>query len=149
MTTSNASGRIPAPPTRQETFDTLQRPAATRRVRTGRTDQLNVRVKPGFKQRLDDLAAAGKHTLGSLLEAMLAAYETAVGVPEHGVPIAEARAGRTRSVRLWANDAVFNAVGQIAAERKLSISGLFEDMLAREVTRLDPHGGKFGVEVKK
>jgi hypothetical protein len=31
----------------------------------------------------------------------------------------------------------------------MSISALFEDLLAREVKHLDPHGGKFGVHVKK
>ena len=31
---------------------------AARRVKTGRTEQFNVRVKAGFKQRVEDLAAA-------------------------------------------------------------------------------------------
>ena len=41
------------------------------------------------------------------------------------------------------------AVGKVAAERRMCVSALFEDLLAREVARLDPHGGKFGVDVRK
>jgi len=141
---------IGAPPSRDETFETLERPAglAARRVKTGRTEQFNVRVKAGFKQRVEDLATAEKETLGSLLESMLAAYESGAATSERGVPAAEARAGRVRPLRLWATDEVFGAIGKVAAERKLSISGLLEDLLASEIARLDPHGGKFGVEVK-
>jgi hypothetical protein len=29
------------------------------------------------------------------------------------------------------------------------VSALFEDLLAKEVARLDPHGGRFGVDVGK
>ncbi len=143
--------RIGAPPSRDDTLQTLERPAAPppRRVKTGRTEQFNVRVKAGFKQRVEEIAAADKETLGGLLEAMLAAYESGASQPERGVPVAEARAGRTRSLRLWANEGVFEAVGLVAAERRMSVSALFEDLLAREVARLDPHGGKFGVDVSK
>ena len=88
---------IGAPPSRDETFETLERPAGrTRRVKTGRTEQFNVRVKAGFKQRVEDLATAEKETLGSLLESMLAAYESGAATSERGVPAAEARAGRVR-----------------------------------------------------
>ena len=31
----------------------------------------------------------------------------------------------------------------------MSVSALIEDLLAREVERLDPHGGKFGVKVRE
>ena len=143
--------RVGPAPSRTETLQTLERPAVQlpRRVKTGRTEQFNVRVKAGFKQRVEDIAAAEKETLGGLLEAMLAAYESGASQPERGVPVAEARAGRTRSMRLWANEGVFEAVGKVAAERRMSVSALFEDLLAREVARLDPHGGKFGVDVRK
>jgi len=143
--------RLGAPPSRGETFQTLERPAEPRqrRVRTGRTEQFNVRVSTGFKSRVEDLAAAEKETLGGMLEEMLAAYESGASQPERGVPVAEARAGRTKPLRLWATDEVFDAIGKIAAERKLSVSGLIEDLLAREVGRLDPHGGKFGMRVNR
>jgi hypothetical protein len=142
--------RIGAPPSRRDTFGTLERPdPSVRRVRTGRTEQFNVRVKAGFKERIEELAAQEKETLGSMLEAMLAAYESGAAAPERGIPVAEARAGRTRVLRLWATDQVLNAIGKVAAERKLSVSGLIEDLLAREVQRLDPHGGKFGVDVER
>jgi len=140
---------IGAPPSRGETFQTLERPAdpRQRRVRTGRTEQFNVRVSAGFKQRVEDLAAAEKETLGGMLEEMLAAYESGAAQPERGVPVAEARAGRTRPLRLWATGEVFDAIGKVAAERKLSVSGLIEDLLAREVGRLDPGGHRFGLKV--
>ena len=144
--------QIGTPPARNETFQTLDRPAATapRRIKTGRTEQFNVRVKAGFKQRVEELAIREKETLGSMLEAMLAAYEAGgTKLGQGTVPVAEARAARTRAVRLWATDEVFKAIGKVAAERKLSVSGLIEDLLAREVARLDPHGGRFGVDVKR
>lgn len=139
-----------APPSRDQVFQTLDRPAAARRVKTGRTEQFNVRVKAGFKARVEDLAAREKETLGSLLETMLAAYEAGAATPERGtIPVAEARALRTRTLRLWATDEVFNTIGKVAALRKLTVSGLVEDLLAHEVARLDPHGGKFGVNVRR
>ena len=132
--------RISAPPSREETFQTLERPAdpRQRRIRTGRTEQFNVRVSVGFKARVEDLAAAEKETLGGMLEEMLAAYESGAAHPERGVPVAEARAGRTKALRIWASDEVFEAMGKVAAERRMSVSALFEDLLAREVARLDP-----------
>jgi len=141
--------RIGAPPSRAETFQTLQRPAEPRqrRVRTGRTEQFNVRVSAGFKSRVEEHAAGEKETLGGMLEAMLAAYESGAGEPERGVPVAEASERRTRPLRLWATDEVFQAIGKVAAERKLSVSGLIEDLLAREVGRLDPGGHRFGLKV--
>jgi hypothetical protein len=106
-------------------------------------------VRAGFKQRVEELAAAEKETLGGMLEAMLAAYESGAAEPQRGVPVAEARAGRTRPLHFWASDEVFDAIGKVAAERHMSVSALIEDLLAREVGRLDPHGGKFGVDVKR
>jgi hypothetical protein len=139
------------PPARTDTFQTLARPADGRkkRVKTGRTEQFNVRVKAGFKTRVEDLAASEGDTLGAFVEKMLAIYESGAGAPRQGVPLGEARAGRTRPLHLWASDDVFSAIGKVAAERDLTVSGLVEDMLAREVARLDPHGGKFGVDVKR
>ena len=150
--TLHKRARIGTPPSRHDTYQTLERSAdrGPRRVRTGRTEQFNVRVKAGFKQRVEDLAAREKETLGSMLEALLAAYEAGGAAPDiHAVPIAEARAGRHRALRSWATEEVFNAIGKVAAERKLTVSGLIEDLLAREIARLDPHGGRFGVDVKR
>ena len=139
--------RIAPPPARDETFQTLERPPEPlpRRVKTGRTEQFNVRVKAGFKKRVELLAADNKETLGGMLEEMLKAFESGASKPSRDVPVAEARASRTRQLRLWANDAVFEAVGKVAAERRLSVSALFEDLLAHEVLRLDPQGTRFGV----
>ena len=139
------------PPARADTFQTLARPAEPlkKRVKTGRTEQFNVRVKTGFKARVDELAANEGETLGAFVEKLLALYESGAGARAQGVPLGEARAGRIRPIHLWATEDVFNAIGKVAAERKLSVSGLFEDLLAREVARLDPHGGKFGVDVKR
>jgi hypothetical protein len=41
------------------------------------------------------------------------------------------------------------AIVQVAAEYGISVSALVKDMLEREVQRLDPHGGKFGGDVKR
>ena len=81
---------------------------------------------------------------------MLADYEARGGTLVAGaVPAAEARAGRTRELRVWCTTSVFQAVAALAAERGMSVSALIEDLLAREVERLDPHGGKFGVKIAK
>jgi len=144
-----ARARIGKPPGREDTFDTLERPAGDRRRKTGRTEQFNVRVRKEFKERIEDLALREDRTLGSLFEAMLAAYEASGGgMVEGAVPASEARARRTRELRVWASDEVFDMVGHMAGERKLSISGLIEDVLAREVKRLDPDGSRFGMKVK-
>ena len=138
--------RIGTPPSREETFQTLERPSEPpRRVKTGRTEQLNVRVTTDFKKRVEKLAVDHRETIGGLLEEALKAFESGASQPERGVPVAEARAGRTRQLRLWANDAVFDAVGKVARERGMSVSALFEDLLAHEVRRLDPAGTRLGV----
>jgi hypothetical protein len=80
---------------------------------------------------------------------MLAGYESGALRPDQGVPLGEARAGRVRLMRLYATDAVFAAAGLVAAERRMSLSALLEDLLAREVARLNPQGGKFGVDVSR
>jgi hypothetical protein len=141
--------QLAEPPARGETFQTLDRNASSqRRPRSGRTDQFNARVKPGFKERVEQHAGNERETIGSMLEIMMTAYENGAAAADRGVPIVEARAGRTRPVRLWVSEAVYNALAKIAGERNLTVSQLFEDLLAREVARLDPHGGRFGVAVK-
>jgi len=144
-----ARSLVGKPPAREDTFETLERPAEGRRRKTGRTEQFNVRVRKEFKDRIEGLAVQEDRTLGSLFEAMLAAYEASGGgMVTGGVPAIEARAGRTREVRAWASEEVFDMIGRMAGERKLSISGLIEDLLAREVQRLDPDGSRFGMRVK-
>ncbi len=80
----------------------------------------------------------------------MAAFEAAGGSIDRGaVPIAEMRLGRTKEMRIWVTEFVHMAIGKVAAEREMSVSALVEDMLGHEVHRLDPHGGKFGVYVKR
>ena len=81
---------------------------------------------------------------------MLVAFEAA-GAARHAdvAPVAERRAGRNRELKIWATEFVYNAAPKVAAARELSLSELFEELLAHEVHRLDPHGGKFGVYVKR
>jgi hypothetical protein len=139
------------PPARTDTFQTLARPAEPlkRRVKSGRTEQFNVRVKAGFKARIEELAGNEGETIGAFMEKLLALYESGAGAPAQGVPLGEARALRTHPLNLWATRDVVSAIGKVAAERKLSVSGLVEDLLARHVEQLDPHGGRFGVDVEK
>jgi hypothetical protein len=144
--------RIGPPPPRADTQGTLDKPPATqgRRKRSGRTEQFNSRVRPGFKARVEGIAEREERTIGAVLEDMLAAYEAAGGTLAAGaVPAAEARAGRTREVRVWCTPSVFQAVPKLAAERGVVVPELIEDLVAREVERLDPHGGKFGVKIAK
>ena len=63
--------------------------------------------------------------------------------------MAERRAGRDHELKIWASEFVYKAAPKVAAERQLSLSELFEELLAHEVHKLDPHGGKFGVFVKR
>jgi hypothetical protein len=65
------------------------------------------------------------------------------------IPAAEARVGRTEELRVWCTPSVFQAVPKVAAARGMLVPELIEDLLAREVERLDPHGGKFGVKIAK
>jgi hypothetical protein len=65
------------------------------------------------------------------------------------VPVEDARAGRMNLMQFWGSNFVLKAVGKVAAERQMSVSALLDDLLAREVQRLDPHGGKFGVFVQR
>jgi hypothetical protein len=145
-----ARTQVGQPPSPEDTFQTLERPIGERRRKTGRTAQFNVRVKSEFKERVEGLAAREERTLGSLLEAMLATYEASGGGLAAGaVPATEALAGRTRELRAWASQELIDTIGRVAAERRMSISGLIEHLLAREVQRLDPGGTKFGVYVRK
>jgi hypothetical protein len=139
------------PPARSDTFQTLARPAEPlkRRVKSGRTEQFNVRVKAGFKARIEELAGNEGETIGAFMEKLLMLYETGAGFPRQGVPAGEARQGRTRPLHAWTTEDVASTIGKVAAERRLSVSGLIEDLLARHVEQLDPHGGKFGVDVKR
>jgi hypothetical protein len=50
---------------------------------------------------------------------------------------------------VWCTPSVFQAVPKLAAEREVLVPELIEDLVAREVERLDPHGGKFGVKIAK
>ena len=107
-------------------------------------------MRPGFKERVEGIAGREGRTIGAVLEDMLAAYEAAGGaLPAGAVPAAEARAGRTSELRLWCTPSVFRAVPKLAAERGVLVPELVEDLVAREVERLDPHGGKFGVQIAK
>jgi hypothetical protein len=147
------TGGVGAPPRAEDTFETLERPAGARarKVKTGRTEQFNIRVADWFAHRIRELADHDSATLGEVLEAMLALYEASGGGLKPGrIPVAEARAGRIREVRFWASEPVFQSIGRIAAERGLSVSALMEEWQAQEVARLDPQGeGKFGVFVER
>lgn len=80
---------------------------------------------------------------------MLAAYEVSGGGLTSGtMPTAEASARRTREFSAWASQPVFDIIGEVAAGRHISVSGLIEDLVAREVARLDPDGSRFGVKIK-
>jgi hypothetical protein len=137
----------------QDTFDTLDRKApdkGKRRAKSGRTEQFNTRVAAGFGNRIRLLAERERAKLGEILEAMLTAFEAGGAALEGGVaPVAERRAGRGHELKIWASDFVYRAAPKVAAERQLSLSELFEELLAHEVHKLDPHGGKFGVYVKR
>jgi hypothetical protein len=140
------------PPRADETFETLDRGEAerARKAKSGRSEQLNTRVAAWFPERIKRLAKRERATQGELLEAMLTAFEAAGAALEANVaPVAERRAGRERELKLWASELVYTAAPKVAAARELSLSELFEELLAREVQRLDPHGGKFGVFVKR
>jgi hypothetical protein len=146
-----ARTRAPAsPPKREEVFGTLQRREKPVAVKTGRTEQFNARVAKGFPGRVRRLAAGERATLGEILEAMLAAFEAEGASLDRGqVPIAERRAGRMHEMRFWASEFVQKSIGKVAAEREMSVSALIEEFLAKEVDRLDPHGGRFGVYVRR
>jgi hypothetical protein len=139
------------PPSREETHKTLERPPpGNRRKKSGRTHEFNFRVQPGFKERFIAQAERVKETNGAFLERLLAEWEARGGAFEPGsIPAAEAREGRTAELRIWCTPAVFEAVPKLAAARGMLIAQLIEHLLAGEVERLDPHGGKFGVEVEK
>lgn len=137
------------PPVPEDTFETLRRSHGPK-VKTGRSEQFNTRVALGFPDRVRHMAKAERVTLGALLDAMMAAFEAqGASVDPKLTPIAESRAGRTREVRFWATEFVYGAIGKVAAERQMSVSALLEELLAHEVHRLDPHGGKFGVYVER
>jgi hypothetical protein len=140
------------PPSREDTLGTLDRPAAKkgRRKKSGRTEQLNIRVLPGTEARFNALAERNGLTNGAFLEKLLADHETGGGLLDAAVvPAGEARAGRSEVLRVWCKLSVKQAVPKLAAERDVLVPELIEDLVAREVARLDPHGGKFGVKIEK
>lgn len=140
------------PPTAEENFDTLGS-SMEERLRAAKSlhgKQFNIRVSYGFDDRVRRLAKAERLKLGEMLESMLEAWEARGGGKEQGVvPIEDLRAGRKNQMQFWASQFVRMAIGKVAAERELSVSALIEDLLAHEIRRLDPHGGKFGVYVKR
>ena len=78
-----------------------------RAVKSGRTEQFNLRVAEGFGERVRRLAKGERATLGEILEAMLAAFEAEGASLDRGqVPIAERRAGRSYEMRFWASEFV-------------------------------------------
>lgn len=140
------------PPERNDTQKTLDRPAGNgaRRPKTGRTEEFNIRVQPGFKERFKALASREKESVGAFLEKVLVRYEASGTTLEAGmIPVAEAKAGRVAELRVWCTESVFHTIARIAAARGMLVPELIEDLVAREVDRLDPHGGKFGVDVRK
>jgi hypothetical protein len=143
---------IGSPPSREDTHGTLDRPPAKRgrRKKSGRTEQFNSRVGVGFKERVKNLAEREKETVGAFLEKLVAEYEVrGAWLDGNVIPAAEARAGRTSELRAWCTPSVFQAVPRLAAARGVLVPELIEDLVAREVERLDPHGGKFGVKIEK
>ena len=86
-----------------------------------------------------------------VLEAMWIAWEAAgAGRCADVAPFADRRAGRKHELKIYATEFVYQAAPKVAAARELSLSQLFEELLAHEVAKLDPHGaGKFGVYVKR
>lgn len=140
------------PPPREDTLGTLDRPPAKkgRKKKSGRTEQLNIRVLPGTEARFDMLAERDGLTNGAFLEKLLVDHEARGGVIDATVvPAGEARSGRTEQLRVWCTPSVFLAVPRLAKERGVPVPVLLEDLVAREVERLDPHGGKFGVKIEK
>ena len=142
---------IGPPPSREDTLGTLDRPPAKqgRRKKSGRTEQLNIRVLPGTEERFNALAERNGLTNGAFLEKLLADHETGGPLDAAVVPAGEARAGRTEELRVWCKLSVKQAVPKLASERGVLVPELIEDLVAREVERLDPHGGKFGVKIAK
>jgi chromosome partitioning protein len=139
------------PPSRGDTHGTLdRRTPGKRRKKSGRTEQLNIRVQPGMEERFSALAERNGLTNGAYLEKLLADDEVRGASLEKGViPAADARMGRTEELRVWCSPSVKQAVPRLAAERGVLVQELIEDLVAREVERLDPHGGKFGVKIAK
>jgi hypothetical protein len=151
MTRLTSFRAVGPPPSREDTLNALDRPTpGKRRKKSGRTEQFNSRVGGGFRARVKRLAELEKETVGAFLEKLVAEYEArGASLDGNVIPAAEARAGRTEELRVWCTPSVFQAVPKLAAERGVLVPELIEDLVAREVARLDPHGGKFGVKVEK
>jgi hypothetical protein len=139
-------------PQRGETFGTLDRPVgeAERDAAAGRVHQFNMRVADWVRKKVRRLAKAERATLGEVMEAMIEAYEARGGNLEVGaVSVEDQRAGRRHEIRFYATEAVYRALPKVSAERGMTVSALLDELLALEVHRLDPHGGKFGVRVER
>jgi hypothetical protein len=138
------------PPPEQETFETLAKPGRDAGGKGSRNEQFNTRVCVWFKGQMEVLKEKERVTVGVLLEAMLQAYQTQGSGIEPGVPpVADVRAGRTKPITFWGSEVMHQAISRIAAEREMTVSELIEEWAAREVQRLDPSGGRFGVYVKR
>ncbi len=89
-------------------------------------------------------------TIGAVLEDMLAVYEAAGGTSRRARCRRPRRApGGRASCASGARHRCSRRCRRLAAERGVLVPELIEDLLAREVERLDPHGGKFGVKIAK
>ena len=120
---SSTPGQSPACTRRGARHVGTSRPRTEAGAKSGRTEQFNSRVRPGFKERVEGFAEREGRTIGAVLDDMLAAYEAAGGSLVAGaVPAAEARAGRTRELRAFASDEVFMSVGRVAAQFDMSVS---------------------------
>ena len=142
------------PPSREDTHGTLDRPPAEkgRRKKSGRTEQFNSRVQAGFKERVEDAGGArGGDDRRVPGEAARATTRRAAATLERRRDARRRRRAPAarRSCASGARLSVFQAVPKLAAERGVLVPELIEDLVAREVERLDPHGGKFGVKIAK
>jgi hypothetical protein len=106
-------------------------PAAHPRTpRTGRTEQFNARVTMGWLKRFYFLAKRERAKQGELLEAMMEAYESAGTSLQAGHPSeADVQADRTHPLVLWVSEDTAKFVRDQCAERNVSRSSLFEDLM--------------------
>jgi hypothetical protein len=97
--------------------------------------------------RVEEITAAEKETLGGPARGHVRRLRE--GCRSARAPFRSPKPGRVARDPWWANDGMIEAVGKVAGERPMSVSALFEDLLACEVGRFDRHGGKSGVDVRK
>lgn len=142
------------PPGPQDTFETLDRGEAerARQAKAERGEQFNVRTSAEFIKRMELLKERMRaRNWAEVLDAMLTAFEAAgAALDADEAPAAERKAGRKHELKIWASEFVYKASPKVAAARELSLSELYEELLAHEVHKLDPHGsGRFGAYVKR